>query len=337
VFKLLLDFIYSDSISVQEVDDAEEEEIMWQQLLEAADRYDLPRLRLMCEQELCEYNNTTTVASILALAAQHHCRGLKEACLGFLNSPVNLQQVMALDGLEPLVSSCPSVLKDLIGKLALLKIDVNAGDSGAAALPPVIDVPEPDLHLHLSSLLHSEERTDVTFQVGGETFRAHRCVLAARPAVFRAELFGAMKDTASDVICIDDMEARVFKLLLTFVYTDSVPETNEEEKEVVEENDDDADVDVMWQQLLVAADRYGIKRLRLMCETKLGRYINANTVATILSLAEQHHCRRLKKECLDFLDFLAHLKQVMEVGGLDHLRSICPSVLIDLIAKLASL
>jgi speckle-type POZ protein len=116
-----------------------------------------------------------------------------------------------------------------------------------------------------------------------------------------------------------------------------VPETNEEEKEVVEENDDDADVDVMWQQLLVAADRYGIERLRLMCETKLGRYINTNTVATILSLAEQHHCRRLKEECLEFLDFPAHLKQVMEVGGLDHLRSICPSVLIDLIAKLASL
>ena len=85
----------------------------------------------------------------------------------------------------------------------------------------------------------------------------------------------------------------------------------------------------------MAADRYGVQGLRLACERRLGSYINTNTVATILALAEQHHCRRLKEECLDFLDFPAHLKQVMAVGGLDHLRSICPSVLIDLVATLS--
>lgn len=288
----------------------------------------------MCEQELCAFIITSTVATILALAEQHHCPRLKEACLCFLTSPAHLLEVIALDGLDTLVSSCPSVLKDLIGKLASLKIDEN---NGAAAPPPVIDVPESDMHLHLSSLLQSEERTDVTFQVVGETLRAHRCVLAARSAVFRAELFGPMKeeDTSTDVVRIDDMEPRVFKLLLTFIYSDSVPETNEEEKEVVKENEDDADV--MWQQLLVAADRYGVQRLRLMCERRLGRYINTNTVATILSLAQQHHWQWLKEECLDFLDFPAHLKQVMAAGCLDHQRSICPSVLIDLIAKLAAL
>ncbi|KAB8112811.1 hypothetical protein EE612_051545, partial [Oryza sativa] len=35
---------------------------------------------------------------------------------------------------------------------------------------------------------------DVTFQVGGETVAAHRAVLAARSRVFRAELFGPMKE-----------------------------------------------------------------------------------------------------------------------------------------------
>jgi speckle-type POZ protein len=105
VFKLLLGFIYSDS--VPEVDDTEEDEIIWQHLIEAADRYDLPRLTLICEQELCAYINTSTVATILALAEQHHCRVLKEACLDFLNSPANLQEVMALDGLDHLVCRCP--------------------------------------------------------------------------------------------------------------------------------------------------------------------------------------------------------------------------------------
>jgi speckle-type POZ protein len=127
------------------------------------------------------------------------------------------------------------------------------------------------------------------------------------------------------------MESKVFKLLLTFIYDDSWPHMKEEKTE------DNADADVMWQQLLVAADRYGLERLKLMCETMLCRYINATTVAAILALAEEHHCRELKEDCLDFLDSPAHLQDVMAAGGLEQLRSSCPSVLIDRIAKLASL
>jgi speckle-type POZ protein len=39
---------------------------------------------------------------------------------------------------------------------------------------------------HFSSLLLSKEGSDITFEVGGVKFAAHRCVLAARSAVFRA-------------------------------------------------------------------------------------------------------------------------------------------------------
>jgi len=329
VFKLLLDFIYGDSVPEMET---EEEDVMWQHLLVAADRYDLPRLKLICEQELCDYCfNTSTVANILALAEQHRCRRLKKACLEFLNSPANLQEVMVVGGLDHLISSCPSVLKELIAKLASLNFDVDTADSAESDLL-LLEVPESDMHQHLSSLLQSEERTDVTFEVGGETFSAHKCVLAARSAVFRADLFGPIKNTNTDgVIRIHDMESKVFKLLLTFVYDDCWPQMKEEKI------GDGADADVMWQQLLVAADRYGLERLKLMCETMLCRYINTTTVVDILKLAEEHYCRELKENCLNFLDFPAHLQDVMAAGGLEQLRSSCPSVLIDLIAKLASL
>ncbi|KAG0549445.1 hypothetical protein BDA96_01G256300 [Sorghum bicolor] len=111
--------------------------------------------------------------------------------------------------------------------------------------------------------------------------------------------------TTTGVIHINNMEARVFKLMLTFIYNDSMPNINEEEDmEEDEEKDDDVDdIEVMWQHLLVAADRYDLQRLRLMCENKLYGYINATKVASILELAEQHHCRGLKEACLDFLNF----------------------------------
>jgi speckle-type POZ protein len=38
----------------------------------------------------------------LALAEQHRCRRLKEACLKFLECPANLKKVMAIDGVDHL-------------------------------------------------------------------------------------------------------------------------------------------------------------------------------------------------------------------------------------------
>ncbi|KAG0549500.1 hypothetical protein BDA96_01G261400 [Sorghum bicolor] len=107
-----------------------------------------------------------------------------------------------------------------------------------------VSVPPSDLHRHLGDLLQTEKGSDVVFQVGRETFAAHRCVLAARSPVFSAELFGAMKEsrTQADVVQVDDIEAPVFKALLCFLYTDSLPEMRQE------------DEDVMYQHLLVAAD-----------------------------------------------------------------------------------
>ncbi|KAF8672567.1 hypothetical protein HU200_049253 [Digitaria exilis] len=195
----------------------------------------------------------------------------------------------------------------------------------------VVMVPESDMHRHFTGLLKSGEGTDVTFEVSGETINAHRCVLAARSAVFRAELFGHMKEgTTTSAIHIDDMEAKVFRLLLSFIYSDLMPD-------IIDEEDNANDEEVILQHLLVAADRYDIQRLRLMCEEKLCGYIKVTTVATFLELAEHHHCRGLKEACLDFLDIPANLQEVFAAGGLNYLGSSCPSVLIDLIAKLESL
>ncbi|CAL4933442.1 unnamed protein product [Urochloa decumbens] len=171
-----------------------------------------------------------------------------------------------------------------------------------------VSVPPSDLHRHLSDLLQTEKGADVVFQVGRETFAAHRCVLTARSPVFSAELFGAMKEshTAADVVQVNDMEAPVFKALLCFLYTDSLPEMRMD------------DEDVMCQHLLVAADRYDMERLKLVCESKLCEYIDVGTAATILTLAEQHRCNGLKKACFNFLGDPAKLTAVMASDGFKH-------------------
>ncbi|CAM0958129.1 unnamed protein product [Alopecurus aequalis] len=191
--------------------------------------------------------------------------------------------------------------------------------------PPTsfVSVAPSDLHQHLGDLLKTEKGADVIFEVGCETFAAHRCVLAARSPVFGAELFGGMKEgnTTAGVVRIDDMEAEVFKALLCFAYTDSLPSGSKTEEE-----------DVMCQHLLVAADKYNMDRLKSTCEEKLCSYINVGTVATILALAELHHCDGLKKACLNFLGTPANLSALLDSDGFDHLSRSCPSIIKSLIS-----
>ncbi|PNT78341.1 BTB/POZ and MATH domain-containing protein 1 [Brachypodium distachyon] len=206
--------------------------------------------------------------------------------------------------------------------------------SGAAAAPAV---PPPDLPRHLGGLLETREGADVSFLVGGAEdttgcFSAHRCVLAARSPVFRAELYGGMAESAADGRCVrvDDMRPEVFGHLLRFAYTDSLPEPSDQE-------DADDHAIAMAQHLMEAADRYGMERLKLACEDTLCRHVGAGTGATTLALAEQHGCHRLKEACFEFLlkspDALC---SVMATDDFDHLSRSCPSLLKELICKLAA-
>ncbi|PVH31685.1 hypothetical protein PAHAL_9G211500 [Panicum hallii] len=172
------------------------------------------------------------------------------------------------------------------------------------------------------------EGADVTFQVAGETFGAHKCILAARSPVFKAQLFGAMRESIGTGVCIqiDDIVPRAFNALLHFIYTDALPEMTGQEEEVL----------IMAQHLLEAADRYAIQRLKQICEEKLCRCLDMNTVANTLVLADQHCCDRLKVACIQFLKSTESLEAVMATSGFEHLIQSFPALLRELISELAA-
>ncbi|GJN20692.1 hypothetical protein PR202_gb08096 [Eleusine coracana subsp. coracana] len=194
--------------------------------------------------------------------------------------------------------------------------------------PTFVSVTPSDLHQRLGDLLRTEKGADVVFDVGGQTFAAHRCVLAARSPVFSAELYGTMKEGDTRcVVRVDDMESWVFKALLRFIYTDMFPDANKEGEEE----------DVLSLHLLLAADRYNLKRLKELCEEKLCKYIDINTVDNILTLAGLDHCPGLKKACFHFLSTSANLKAVMASNGFEHLSTTCPSVMKELMTMISNL
>ncbi|KAJ4765596.1 BTB/POZ and MATH domain-containing protein 2 [Rhynchospora pubera] len=166
----------------------------------------------------------------------------------------------------------------------------------------------------------------MSFNVSGVTFDAHRCVLAARSPVFMAQFFGPMKGKVNQSIEIKDMEPSIFKSMLHFIYSDSVPDLEEAR------GNKDASV-ALAQHLLVAADRYGLERLKQLCEMKMYEFVDANNLATTLTLAEQHNCSELKAACIEFIKRPEVLAAVVQTEEFEHMIKSCPTILEELRSK----
>ncbi|KDO69176.1 hypothetical protein CISIN_1g015560mg [Citrus sinensis] len=194
-----------------------------------------------------------------------------------------------------------------------------------------IPVPPSDMGQGLKDLLESEIGCDIVFEVGDETFKAHKLILAARSPVFRAQFYGLVGDRNLDKVVVKDVEPSIFKAMLLFIYTDKFPDVYE-----ITGTTSMCTTTNMVQHLLAAADLYNVDRLKLLCESKLCEELNAETVATTLALAEQHQCPQLKAICLKFAATPANLGVIMQSEGFKHLEESCPSLLSELLKTLAS-
>ncbi|KAK1620342.1 hypothetical protein QYE76_025859 [Lolium multiflorum] len=178
----------------------------------------------------------------------------------------------------------------------------------------------PDLCRDLAKMWTEQDLTDVSFNVDGETFSAHRLVLAARSPVFRAELYGQMAESKMASITIQDMRASTFASMLHYMYHDSLPSPADDD-EVFASHD--------IQHLLVAADRYGLEVLKQACEERLCFHIAVDTICSTLELAEEHTCPKLKSRCLDFLVHGEILYMVAATDEYIHLAQSFPSLFVE--------
>ncbi|KAI4301024.1 hypothetical protein L6164_034343 [Bauhinia variegata] len=193
-----------------------------------------------------------------------------------------------------------------------------------------IHVPESDIGVQFGMLLESEEGSDVTFSVSGEKFHAHKLVLAARSPVFETEFFNETEEDNHEVV-VADMEPRVFKALLHFIYKDTLIE--DEELFTLRSSFLPSLSDTFAAKLLAAAEKYGLPRLKLMCESVLCRDISVDSVAYILALADRYHATELKSICLKFS--AENLVAVMQSDGFEYLKENCPSLQSELLKTVA--
>lgn len=127
VFSALLHFAYSDELP-PELQGSGLEVTMAQHLLAAADRFQLIRLRCICERRLCETVEVDTVATTLALAEQNNAWELKRVCLEFVSQ--HLQEVMTTEGYQYMITTCPQLQSELLAVIAATPPSTNRSRGG---------------------------------------------------------------------------------------------------------------------------------------------------------------------------------------------------------------
>ncbi|KAL0751224.1 hypothetical protein Bca101_033227 [Brassica carinata] len=176
-----------------------------------------------------------------------------------------------------------------------------------------IPVPVSNLGQQFGNLLESGKGCDVTFEVDGETFSAHKLVLAARSPVFRAQLFGPLRDRNTDRIEIEDMESPIFKVLS---FWDCI-----------------CLVWIFYSRMYHPGSSPGalLLLLSLLTQDKVLSFCFSS--CTLVRLAGG--CSEIV--CLKFVSLPENLKAVMQTDGFDYLKKSCPSLLTELLKYVARL
>ncbi|XP_037727248.1 protein roadkill-like [Drosophila subpulchrella] len=163
---------------------------------------------------------------------------------------------------------------------------------------PGPDPPEPPCKLSedMGNLLDNPIFSDVTICVGGQELKAHKAILAARSAVFAAMFqIGIEGRKVKRLVIADVVDPEALKETLRFIYTGKAP-----------------NVGNMADELLAAADRYALEKLKVMCEKELCANLSVEKAADTLILADLYSAD-LKAQTLEFI--CSHASDVVETSG----------------------
>uniref|UniRef100_A0A8C8Z317 Speckle type BTB/POZ protein like n=1 Tax=Prolemur simus TaxID=1328070 RepID=A0A8C8Z317_PROSS len=180
-----------------------------------------------------------------------------------------------------------------------------------------LKVPECRLAEDLGNLWENTRFTDCSFFVRGKEFKAHKSVLAARSPVFNAMFEHEMEESKKNRVEINDLDPEVFKEMMRFVYTGKAP-----------------NLDKMADNLLAAADKYALERLKVMCEEALCSNLSVENVADTLVLADLHSAEQLKAQAIDFINSQA--TDIMETAGWKSMIQSHPHLVAEAFRALAS-
>ena len=147
---------------------------------------------------------------------------------------------------------------------ANLQLYIN--DAKPPARPKLRDKTEPSMEETIRNLCFDNEFSDIKIICEGKEFPCHKLLLSLRSSVFKAMLSSDLKISNAEeesTLKIEDISAGTMSQFIKFLYTDEL-------------NSEDIDVN-----LLIAANKYDLKRLVNICVKHLGSIIEVTNVMEI--------------------------------------------------------
>ena len=167
-------------------------------------------------------------------------------------------------------------------------------------------VPKCQLVDDIGALFGDRNFCDVELMVNGKHFHAHKNMLAARSSVFAAMFKDEMAEKINNTVEITDIDQEVFEEVLRYIYTEETSSLTHEKA----------------MKLLVAADKYELNRLKIICEVFMGNNLTKDNVTDILMLADAHCSTLLKAAAVEFIN--THIKDVQDTNGYKSMRKSHP-------------
>ena len=135
----------------------------------------------------------------------------------------------------------------------------------------------------LNELRKDNTLCDVTLQIEGQNFSAHRCVLSAASPYFRSLFTSGFKENKDSTIVLQDTKPAVLSEALRFIYTGEalVNATNA-------------------QDLVKIADYFIVPRLKTKMSKYLEECIDSTNCLALESFADQFGCESLKQVASEF-------------------------------------
>lgn len=165
-------------------------------------------------------------------------------------------------------------------------------------------------------LYESKECSDVVILVGDKAFQAHKAVLVAHSPVFLAMFRNITLESQENQVNISDIEPEIFEILLKFIYTNETPQKSE-----------------LTTDLLAAADKYELERLKRLCEKALCDTVTVSNAAEQLITADLFVAKQLKNFIMDFIEY--HKVEVVNTPAFSSMAQTHPQLMEDLYRRSA--
>lgn len=163
-----------------------------------------------------------------------------------------------------------------------------------------------------------EKKSDslVTFVIGQERLEANKYLLCLKSKVFKAMLI-ELKENTSNEIQITDIKYNTLKELLLFLRTGYLPRSLE-----------NVNASVNAYELFIAADKYDIQDLKLICEQHLIICTTVKNVLEHLKLAHLYNGKILAECAKNFIKL--YLKVLVDTPEFVSLMEIYPELLTEI-------